>query len=135
MRKKIIIIPVVVCVLLIILGFLLGKNATVNIDVLTSGKIVYTYNDMSIDELCTENELSAIYDIFNGKVLYSDNPSCGLSDEIAIVVNGGQTFCLPSDSCTIIYWKEKGKYFHVSEKEMEQLHEIFEQYGAKFPCV
>lgn len=135
MRKKIIIIPVIVCILVITLSFLLWKNAIVNINVLTSGKIVYVYNDLSINELCKESELTTIYDIFNGKVLYRDNPSCGFSDEIAIVVNGGQTFCLPSDSCTIIYWKEKGKYFHISEEEMEQLHEIFEQYGAKFSCV
>ncbi len=113
----------------------LQSRDTINMDFATNGEFIFCYDEKNIRERCTEEELSIICDIFNGKSLYKDDLSCGFREEISIKINDEQTFCIACDSCTILYWQEAGKYFRLSEDEMKQIYKFFEQYGAKFPCV
>ncbi|MGN0370681.1 MAG: hypothetical protein ACI4EW_09060 [Butyrivibrio sp.] len=138
MHKRIIgiTIAVVATVAVLIIGFLVWrKNTSVNMDFAKDGKIVYISNNLNINEECKENELSEICNIFNGKILYKDDPACGFSEEISIKINEGQTFCPACDSCPVVYWKEKNRYFRLSDEEIRRIHEIFESYGAVFPCI
>ena len=113
----------------------LQSRETINMDFATNGEFIFCYDEKNIRERCTEEELSIICEIFDGKSLYKDDLSCGFREEISIKINDEQTFCIACDSCTILYWQEEGKYFRISEDEMKQIYKFFEQYGAEFPCV
>ena len=98
-------------------------------------EIKYAYETVSVNESLTKEETETITDIFENNFLYSDNPSCGFSQDISIVIDNDKTFCIARDTCGIIYWKEKDKYFKVSEEDIKEVHNLFENHGGKFPCV
>ena len=82
-------------------------------------------------ELSTEETIQ-ICAIFDGKILYRDNLSCGFSENVAVVFNENQTFCIACDSCPIVYWKEKNKYFNITEAQKKQLYSILKEHGLSF---
>ena len=135
MNKKIVaLLAAAVCaVAVLVLFFIKGEH--VKLGDVNKAVINYENGTVSVNESLTKEEISLISDIFEDKELYSDKPSCGFSDEISIVINDGQTFCIARDTCAIIYLKEKNLYFSVSEKDIELIHGIFENHGGKFPCV
>ena len=73
--------------------------------------------------------------IFNGKKLFREEPSCGFSEEISFRFGVSDTFCIARDTCPVIYLKEKGKYFEISEDEKTRLYNLLKPYGFFFPCV
>ena len=90
MRKKIVITSIITCIIVVILIVFLWKKTIINMNFLENGKLIFCYDDIYIKESCTEEELAIIFDIFNNKLLYKDNPSCGFSDEISIKINDEQ---------------------------------------------
>ena len=58
-----------------------------------------------------DNELTSIKNIFNGKIMYRENLYCGFGEEVSIKFDQGKTFCIAQDSCPVVYWKEKDKYY------------------------
>lgn len=104
----------------------------INIPDNATAKIVYKYDDKNINESLNEDESLIIKDIFNGKELFYDNPSCGFNANISLSFDN-KTFMIACDGCSII--KYNNKYFNVSDSQIEQIHNIMQKYGAKFPCI
>ena len=106
-------------------------NSKVNIPD-TGAKLNYIYNDKNISIDLSTDESKLFKDIFNGKRLYNDSPSCGFSKNVSICFDD-LFFCVACDKCPIV--KLNGKYFKISEAEQKSLINIFEKYGGFFPCI
>lgn len=129
----------IVFLLIVVSGILLlvvsMKKNTVDIGFVKSGKAIFIYDEEDIEIPLSNDELSILCSIFVNKKMYKDNPSCGFSEDISIKFNDSQTFCIARDTCPIIYWKEKRRYFRISEDEKMQLYCLLENYGFVFPCI
>ena len=95
---------------------------------------VFRYGDADITKSLSNKDSTIVREMFNGKDLYSDSPSCGFSENVALIT-GGNTYCIACDDCGKIYDVEKDKYFNLSEKENEILRNLLCEYGFAFPCV
>lgn len=100
-----------------------------------TAEMIYQYDNTNIENVFSQEELKILCNIFDGKRLYKDALSCGFTENVAIKVNDSQTFCIACDTCPIIYWKEKDRFFYLSEEEKEQLYKLLEEYGFSFPCI
>ncbi|MBE5928322.1 MAG: hypothetical protein E7267_02970 [Lachnospiraceae bacterium] len=107
----------------------------VNMDFVTEAEACFVYEDADVLQPLSAEELQSVKAIFDGKKMYKDNPSCGFSEDISIIFDKSQTFCLARDNCAIVYWQEEDKYIKLSEDEKAQLHDLLESYGFVFPCV
>ena len=67
------------------------------------GEAIFIYDEKNVSSEMSEQDLSMIKSIFNGKKMYNDSPSCGFSDNVAIIVNDSQTFCFACDTCSVVY--------------------------------
>ena len=99
------------------------------------GEAVFRYGERDAVQPISSEDLSRICDLLDGKRLYSDDPSCGFSDDVSVVMNGTERFCFACDSCPVVYWKNKNKFIKLSEKENEELKGILALYGFEFPCL
>lgn len=135
MNKKVVAVSVaLLCVATaVVMYFVICRR--VRLSDIDKAEIRYNYETVSVNESLTKEETELITDVFENNFLYSDNPSCGFSQDISIVMDDDKTFCIARDTCGIIYWKEKDKYFKVSDEDIEKVHKIFENHGGKFPCV
>lgn len=133
--KKLIIVGITILVIGFLLGGLFVTKNTINIESVNVGEAIFKYAGNNISHTLSHQELIVIENIFNGKMLYKDNPSCGFTENVCVRFNGSQTFCFACDTCPIIYWKEGNKYFKISEEEKQQLYELLGEYGFHFPCV
>jgi len=133
--KKMMIILLGVLVVVIIFILLCMNQRTVDMDSMTEGECVFEYNGVNLRESLSEQDKLLLKQIFDGKKMYKDNPSCGFSDKVAVRFDDSQTFCFACDTCPIIYWEEENIYFRLEEEEKEQLYRILEKYGMFFPCV
>ena len=123
------------CILLTAaLTFGLLGCAKVSIKNDVSATLKFIYGDKNVTEALTEVESEQIKAIFNGKVLYSDSPSCSFSENISIVL-GDQVFAIACDDCNIVKDCQSEKFFNVSEAEKEIIIDIFKNHGGYFPCV
>ena len=95
---------------------------------------VFRYGDVDISEPLTYEDSKVVREIFNGKYLYSDSLFCGFGEDVALIING-DTYCIACDSCGTIYDIKEDKYFELSDKETEILHNLLGKYGFIFPCV
>lgn len=135
-RRNILLIVFAIIVFAALIAFsVLRRESAVDMNFATEVTAVYKYNNANISQSLSAQELSLICEIFDGKNLYSDSPSCGFSENVSLQFNDGQTFCIACDTCPIIYWKQKNKFFKISEKEKDQLYNILMAYGFAFPCV
>lgn len=133
MKKKLFYIVVcVVIVFLLVFNFCGCYPIKINISDNAAAKIVYKYDDENIDRPLNEDDALIIRDIFNGKELFRDNPSCGFDTNISLRFDNS-IFSVACDGCSII--KYKNRYFNLSETQIEQIHNIMKKYGAHFPCV
>lgn len=81
----------------------------------------------------SDEDLQTIKKLFNHRILYQDHPSCGFFETVAITFNDGEeTFCPAGDSCEIIYWVERDRYFSLPAKDYQEFAEIAAKYGMKF---
>ena len=122
-------------IFLCILGFMYLRMNLVNIDNVNKGEAIFIHNDVSISHVLTDEEVKIFKEVFKYKLLYHDNPSCGFTDNISVRFDEALTFCFACDNCNGIYWKEKKKYFDLSDNEKIILHHMLEKYGFFWPCV
>ena len=121
-------------VMCIMLCLSFSSCSKVNISQNSTGTIYFIYGEQNIKTQINSDDFEVIREIFNNKTLYSDNPSCGFTEKIAIVIEN-QTFCFANDTCGLIFLQEEGKYFSLSNKENELLKQILTSYGMYFPCI
>lgn len=68
---------------------------------------MFRYGDSDVSVSISNEQLTVIKTIFNNKVMYRDNPSCGFSEDVALVFNEFQTFCIVRDTYPVVCWKEQ----------------------------
>lgn len=107
----------------------------VNTKNLTSGTVIFKYGDNNINESLSQNDLSFLIDLFDNKIMYSDNPSCGFTKNVSILFNDSEYFYFACDTCPVIYWENRNKYFRLSDSEYKELVEMLSEYGVFFPCI
>ncbi len=137
MKNTIIIIISIVMVLSLTVGvvaFLSNSNKT-STDTTESGRAIFEYDDLKISENLSDEDLNIIRKMFDNKKLYKDNPSCGFSENIAVVLDKSEVFCIACDECPIIYYKNKGMFFKLSAQENKIFRSILTKYGFFFPCI
>lgn len=115
--------------------FILIRSDRTNTDLVSNGYAVFDYNDKNVLKNLSEDDLITIKKIFDNKKLYKDNPSCGFSENIAVVLDNSLIFCIAQDNCPIIYYKNKKLFFRLSNQEKELLYSVLTQYGFYFPCL
>ena len=79
-------------------------------------------------------ESEVIIEIFNGKLIIKDSPSCGFGKSCSIKIDD-KTFCIASDLCGEVYVLEKDKYFSLNYEENQKVRSILIKYGFEFPCI
>lgn len=118
---------------LIVLVILSSCNTKkVDLSKFSEANITYVYEDKNIHETLDDTDTNEIKNIFNGKMIYDDNPSCGFDDNISVRF-GDEIFSIACDGCPVIRYK--GEYIFVSEEDIEVIHNIMKKYGASFPSV
>ena len=127
--KKIVLLTLAICLCLSLLGC-----ARVEVAKGENGTAQFIYGEKRINTEISSEDVALIAQIFEGKKLYSAEPSCGFTENVSVIIDG-QTFCVANDDCAIIYLKEKNKYFDISDEENIRLREVLESYGFSFPCV
>lgn len=133
-KKKFIVISSIVLILFsLLLTFFIFNRTDLNFA--KQGTAIFKYSNTDISQQLSDEDFKKIITIFDNKFLYKDEPSCGFDENVSIVFNDSQTFCIACDKCPVIYWKEKNKYFRISEDKMNQLYSILKNYGFVFPCV
>ena len=116
-------------------GIFYFQNGNVDIQSDKGAKAYFTYDGANVTHDLSDVDAEALKAIFNGKKLFREEPSCGFSEEISVRFGGSDTFCIARDTCPVIYLKEKGKYFEISEDEKTRLYNLLKPYGFFFPCV
>lgn len=125
----------VVIILLGAIMFFLNINR-VDTTIMHNGMVQFVYIDKHVSTKMKTEDERYIKELFNNRQLYRDDPSCGFSTDVSISFdNGKNVFCIAEDSCPIIYYKQRNKYFQLSEKDILALHKVLEKYGFTFPCV
>lgn len=121
---------------LLLISLLIFSFASCSKVEVAEGEIVavFRYGDTDIMQILSDEDSIAVRNIFDGKTMASDSPSCGFSENVALVV-AGNTYCIACDNCGIVYHVKEDKYFHLSEQENEALRELLVEYGFSFPCV
>lgn len=136
MKKKIILFFTAIFGIILLGGvIMLFRSHKTNLSTIDNGIAVFKYGEVNISEKLSDEDLNTIQNIFDNKKLYKDDPSCGFSDNIAVVLDGTQVFCIACDECPIIYYKNEGLFFKLSDHENELLRNVLIQYGFHFPCV
>ena len=134
MRKTVIIVISVILIILLAVMMLLGISRA-DMSFANDATVNFVYEGSVIHNKLDDDDLKTVKQMFDGKVLYKESYSCGFSEDISIVFNSNQTFCIACDTCPIIYWKEKNRYFSLSEEEKNILYSILKNHGFYFPCI
>lgn len=137
MRKRVVIILSIVIGLFLIIGgtVSLVQSSKTNTDIMETGRVTFVYDDLNISECLSDKDLNTLKELFDNKRLYRDNPSCGFSENVSVVFDESEVFCVACDDCPIIYYQNKGLYFALSNQENDLLRKVLIQYGFHFPCV
>lgn len=134
MRKKIFIAAALVLILVILLAVVFADSVKITGD--ACGNVVYCYADKDIEAALSQADSDAIRKIFQHKMLTKDSPACGFSPEVSVRFDAlSLVFCPACDGCGIIYLESADKYFTISPKNTQRLHDILGKYGVAFPCV
>ena len=99
---------------------------------ITKGTVTF-YGATSV---LTQEEAERIFELYDGKLMVKDDPSCGFSEDVSVSINDGQhVFYIAMDGCPIVYYVNYDRYVLMSDSEQETLYSILEKYGFHFPCV
>ena len=126
----------VVCILLSVLLLMgcIGCAVVISYPSGTAVRICYDRQNVSFDLELPQEEASVVLAILNGKILDLDmvvtGAGCGFGREQSFIINGN-VYCLGQDGCCVIWLEGTDNYYVVSQQELEQLKEIFREYGAK----
>ncbi len=131
MKKYIVLVSSFLLVVLMIFSFSsCSKVEVAEVEIVA----VFQYGDADITKPLSDEDSEIVRKIFNGKSLFSDSPSCGFSEDMALIIDGN-TYCIACDYCGIIYNVEEDKYFNLSDEENETLRNMLCEYGFTFPCI
>ena len=131
MKKYIVRVSSLLLVLLMIFSF----SSCSKVEVAEGEMIaVFQYGDAEITKPLSDEDSEIVRKIFNRKSLFSDSPSCGFSENIALIIDGN-TYCIACDYCGKIYNVEEDKYFNLSDEENGTLRNMLCEYGFTFPCI
>lgn len=122
-------------VAIIVLPIVFLKNKQVNIEYTKCADVRFVNGDVNIACSLDGEEVEILKSIFSKKLMYTDNPTCGFSEDVSIVFDKTQTFCIARDTCPIVFWKEKDRYISLTEVEQAQLYMVLEKHGCFFPCI
>jgi hypothetical protein len=127
--------------LMMIIGGALLVNAfrpTVTTSFATGVTLKYKYIDKDIEETITDPEIIRdLSEILTGR-LYTDNPSCGFSQDISITFFNEEKILIiyPAlDGCPIMRSGDSNRYFKITEQARTNLDLILEKYGFIFPAI
>lgn len=124
-----------VCSLLLVAVMLFSLSSCVIVKVPDGDiKAEFHYFDINVSTQLSAEDAELVRELFNGKIMLPESPSCGFGEDTALIVDGC-TYCIASDTCGIIYVLEEDKYFHLSDDEIKTLHSLLAEYGFKFPCI
>lgn len=131
MKKRIVVIASLLLVAVIVLSFFISSVVRV-----PNGEMTAVFIDVgiNINTVLSDEDAEIVKNMFDGKFMFWDSPSCSFSETVAIVA-GGNTYCIACDLCAIIYVAEADKYFHLSEEENEILRSLLAKYGFEFPWI
>ena len=119
--------------ILLVIALLLSNS--VDIKDSKGGAIIFKYGDNNINESLSQDDLNFIIKLFDDKIMYRDNPSCGFTKSVSVLLDDSEYFCFSCDSCPVVYWENRNKYFRLSDSEYKELVEMLSEYGVFFPCV
>lgn len=95
-----------------------------------AGKAEIRFNSKITE--ASDEDSARLKELLYGKGLHYDEPSCGFRESVSVSF-GFDKFMPANDGDGII--KNNGKYLNLSDEETEELHEILEKYGVRFPCL
>ncbi|MBR3593205.1 MAG: hypothetical protein IKL44_00880 [Clostridia bacterium] len=134
MKRKIVVATLILCLAFFILVFF--KNCGfVRMGDVERAYVIYRVGNVDINKKMSDEDMKVISKMFSGRLMATDTPACGFSENVSIVFDGSKTFCIAQDTCPTILYKEKDKYFSISVGEQEKLYAILERYGFSFPNV
>lgn len=119
-----------ICIFLI----LLCGCSSLKIDDNSIGSVKFIYGDAHIEKELSKEDAKTITEMFDGKTLKSDNPSCGFTENVSVTIDG-KCFWIACDQCGCVYFEQSLKYFNLNNEENEKLRGILETYGFTFPCI
>ena len=121
---------------LLLISLLIFSFASCSKVEVAEGEIVavFRYGDTDIMQILSDEDSETVRNVFDGKTMFSDSPSCGFSENVALVL-AGNTYCIACDNCGIVYHVKEDKYFNLSEQENKALRELLGEYGFSFPCI
>ena len=68
------------------------------------GNPLFRYGDADITKPMSDKDSEIVRELFNGKNLYSDSPSCGFSENVALIIDG-VPYCIACDNCGKIFYR------------------------------
>ena len=125
-----------VCFLLFVLLLIgcIGCAAVISHPSGTVVRICYDRENVSFDLELSQEEANFVVSVLNGKRRDLDmtvtGAGCGFGREQSFIIDGS-TYCLGQDDCGVIWEDGTNNYYVISQQELEQLQEIFKEYGAK----
>ena len=125
-----------VCFLLFVLLLIgcIGCAAVISHPSGTAVRICYDRENVSFDLELSQEEANFVGSVLNGKRRDLDmtvtGAGCGFGREQSFIIDGS-TYCLGQDDCGVIWEDGTNNYYVISQQELEQLQEIFKEYGAK----
>ena len=135
-KRKILVLIVFVFVLVsVVLGIMHFSIRKTNMEFAKEAEACFIYGDVTTSQYLEDKDLETLKEIFDDKILYKDDPSCGFSEDISVRFNQSQTFCIARDTCPIVYWLEEDRYIRLTEEEKLLLFDLLEPYGFEFPCI
>lgn len=134
MKTKTILFLIIILAALLLL-YLFIQPGIVRLNSVQSGTAVFKYDSADISTPISDRDLSLLREMFHGKLITKDNPSCGFSEDVCIILDDKMTFCFACDACPIVCWKERERYFRITEEEQAELYALLKNYGFHFPCL
>lgn len=132
MKKYIFITSVIFVLILLVCFFQVRSMVKFNDESIGFAKFIY--GDTQVETKISDQNLKQIVEILKGKILKSDLPSCGFTENVSVKIDD-KTFCIACDECGVIYLLEEDKYLYLSDEENKIIRKILESYEFKFPCV
>ena len=117
------------------LGIICFSIRKTNMEFAKEAEACFIYGDVTTSQYLEGKDLETLKEIFDDKILFKDDSSCGFSEDISVRFNQSQTFCIARDTCPIVYWLEEDRYIRLTEEEKLLLYDLLEPYGFEFPCI
>ena len=137
MKKRIICICIVICVLYIIYC-LLRPLWSLDLSRTQEAKLVYIYDVVEITKIIEPGDLKELREILKG-VKFKDTPSCGFGESVSIIFWSPEhkeiMVCPACDGCPLMRIGDSDCYIKIKDTERARFDEIVKKYGMVFPCI